>query len=204
MFLLRIWRYFFFFLRAVVNIPVQTLIFSPWFLFCKMIISQLELGLPVIWFHFSPGSIYYQLIRTRFTRSPSELEFPFFQIYNGNWTEWSAVWAEIPNMSSDRNCMTRGSITTLLYPFRNRLNTRLGQFKYFIDALLSQFEIKFIHFFWGGRGNIRVLETKVAKLPHDTLSFSCNLIDYFKQALKSDWSFCFKCSLLIGWEKDVI
>ena len=74
----------------------------------------------------------------------------FFQIYNGNWTEWSAVWAEIPNMSSDQNCMTRGSITTLLYPFRNRLNTRLGQFKYFIDALLSQFEIKFIHFFGGG------------------------------------------------------
>ena len=141
-----------------------------------MIISQLELGLPVIWFHFSPGSIYYQLIRTRFTRSPSELEFPFFQIYNGNWTEWSAVWAEIPNMSSDRNCMTRGSITTLLYPFRNRLNTRLGQFKYFIDALLSQFEIKFIQFLGGGRrGNIRVLETKVAKLPHDTLSLSFSL-----------------------------
>ena len=107
-------------------------------------------------------------------------------------------------MSSDQNCMTRGSITTLLYPFRNRLNTRLGQFKYFIDALLSQFEIKFIHFFWGG--GERVLETKVAKLLNDTLSlsFSCNLIDYFKQALKSDWSFCFKSSLLIGWEKDVI
>ena len=34
---------------------------------------------------------------------------------------------------------------------------------------------------------------KVANLPHDTLclSFSCNLIGYFKQALKSDWSFCF-------------
>ena len=26
---------------------------------------------------------------------------------------------------------------------------RLGQFKYFIDAVLSRSEIKFIHFFWG-------------------------------------------------------
>ena len=32
----------------------------------------------------------------------------------------------------------------------------------FIDAVLSRFEIKFIHFFRGG-GGIRVLETKVAK-----------------------------------------
>ena len=47
-FLLRIWTIFLF-LRAVVNIPAQTLIISPWHLFRKMIISQLELelGLPV-------------------------------------------------------------------------------------------------------------------------------------------------------------
>ena len=32
----------------------------------------------------------------------------------------------------------------------NRPNTRLGQFKYFIDAVLSRLEIKFIHF-WRGR-----------------------------------------------------
>ena len=40
----------------------------------------------------------------------------------------------------------------------------LGQFKYFIDAVLSQSEIKFIHF-GGGRvgGEGRVLETKGAK-----------------------------------------
>ena len=37
----------FFFLRAVVKIPPQTLIISPWLLFCKMIISQLELRPPV-------------------------------------------------------------------------------------------------------------------------------------------------------------
>ena len=45
-------------------------------------------------------------------------------------------------------------------------------------------EIKFIYF-WGG-GEIRVLETKVAKF--------------------AKWYslFCFKCNFLIGWEKDMI
>ena len=32
------------FLRAVENIRIQTLIISPWLLFCKMIISQLLAG----------------------------------------------------------------------------------------------------------------------------------------------------------------
>ena len=45
-FFVRIWLIFLF-LRAVVNIPVQTLIISSWLLFRKMIISQLELGPPV-------------------------------------------------------------------------------------------------------------------------------------------------------------
>ena len=45
-FFLRIWRIFLF-LRAVVNIPIQTLIIPPWLLLRKMIISQLELGPPV-------------------------------------------------------------------------------------------------------------------------------------------------------------
>ena len=35
-------------LEAVVNIPIQTLIILPWLLFRKMIISQLELGPPVV------------------------------------------------------------------------------------------------------------------------------------------------------------
>ena len=68
---------------------------------------------------------------------------------------------EITSMISYQNCETRGSITTLLHPFQNRPNTGLGHFKYFIDAVLSRFEIKFIPF-WGG-GGIAVLETKVAK-----------------------------------------
>ena len=84
------------------------------------------------------------------------------RIYNDNWPEWSAIWAEIirvisklnkcaawiqfeiTSMISDQNCMTQGSITTLLHPFWNCPNTGLGQFKYFIDAVLSQFQIKFI------------------------------------------------------------
>ena len=69
---------------------------------------------------------------------------------------------EITSMISYQNCKTRGSITTLLHPFQNRSNTGLGHFKYFIDAVLSRFEIKFIPFFGGG-GEIAVLETKVAK-----------------------------------------
>ena len=56
-------------------------------------------------------------------------------INNGNWTEWSG----------DQNCTTWGSVTTLLHPFWNHPNTGLGQFKYFINTILSRFEIKFIY-----------------------------------------------------------
>ena len=98
-------------------------------------------------------------------------------INNGNCTEWSAIWAEIirvisksneraarvrfeiTSMISDQNCTTRGSITTLLHPFWNRPNTGLGQFKHFIDAVLSRSENSSIS--WGEK--VRVLETKVAK-----------------------------------------
>ena len=131
-----------------------------------------------------------------------------WMIYNGNWTKWGAIWAEIicvisklneravrvrfeiTSMISDQNCTTRGSITTLLHPFWNRSNTGLGQLKYFIDVALSWFEIKFIHF-WGKK--ITVLETKVAKFAIQySLSFIFLQFDrYFKQALKSDRLFCF-------------
>ena len=55
---------------------------------------------------------------------------------------------------------TRFNYQTLLHPFWNRPNTGLAQFKNFIDAVLSWFEIKFIHFLGE---KTRVLETKVAK-----------------------------------------
>ena len=38
---------YYLFLKAVVNIPIQTLIIPPWLLLRKIIISQLELGPPV-------------------------------------------------------------------------------------------------------------------------------------------------------------
>ena len=61
---------------------------------------------------------------------------------------------ENTSMISDQNCTTRGSITTLTHPFWNRPNTGLGRFKYFIDSVLSWFEIKFIHFFFFGGGGM--------------------------------------------------
>ena len=44
-----------------------------------------------------------------------------------------------------------------------------------------------------GGEKVRVWKQKLQNLPHDTLclSFSCNLIGYFKQASKSDGLFCF-------------
>ena len=62
----------------------------------------------------------------------------------------SYVWFEITSMISDQNCTTRGSITTLLHPFWNRPNAGHGQFKYFVDAILSRSEIKFMSIFGGG------------------------------------------------------
>ena len=87
-------------------------------------------------------------------------------INNGNWTEWSAIWAEIirmisksnkytvqvwfeiTSMISDQNCTTRSSITTLLHPFWNCPHIGFGQFKYVINVVLSWFEIK-SSIFWG-------------------------------------------------------
>ena len=69
------------------------------------------------------------------TRKPQRARDTNNWISNGNWTEWSAIWAEIirvisksneravrvsfeiTSMISDQNCTTRGSITTLLHPF---------------------------------------------------------------------------------------
>ena len=98
----------------------------------------------------------------------------------------SYAWFEITSMISDQNCTTWDSITTLLHPFWNCPITGLGQFKYFTDAVLSWFEIKFM----GGGGN-KSFGNKSCKICHMILclSFSCNLIGYFKQVLKSDWLF---------------
>ena len=103
-------------------------------------------------------------------------------INNGNWTEWSG----------DQNCTTWGSVTTLLHPFWNRPNTGLGLFLFFIDTVLSRFEIKLIHF-GGGGGKIKELQN----LPHDTLCLSIWLV-----TLNKPWNLigCFvfsvTCSLV--------
>ena len=124
-------------------------------------------------------------------------------IRNGDWIEWSAIWAEIirvisksnsrctlvrfeiTSMISDQNCTTRGSITTFLHPFWNCPNKGLGQFKYFIDAVLSRSENSSI--FWGKKWDFWKQKLQ---------NFVCNLIGYFKQALKSYWFvFCVASSL---------
>ena len=79
---------------------------------------------------------------------------------------------EIKSMISDQNCSTWGSITTLLHPFKNRPKTGLGQFLYFIDAVLSWFEIKFIHFLGG---KIRVLESFVFGVTCSLAGKRCDL-----------------------------
>ena len=55
---------FFLFLRAIINIPIQTLIISPWLLFRKMIISQLELESPV---HAAALVAFFSRIERQFT-----------------------------------------------------------------------------------------------------------------------------------------
>ena len=125
--------------------------------------------------------IQYQILQTNIMRinlkTVRRISNEVLGINNGNWAEWNVIWAkimhvisklnkctarvwfEITSMISDQNCTTRGSITTLLHPFWNRPNTGLGQFKHFIDAVLSRSENSSIS--WGEK--VRVLETKVAK-----------------------------------------
>ena len=133
------------------------------------------------------------------------------RINNVNWTEWSATWAEIigviselneraarvgfeiTSMISDQNCTTRGPITTLLYPFWNRSNTGLGKLKNFIDAVLSWFEIKFIHFL---EGKSNSLGNKRRKIYHVIL-FVSNFTAIWLVTLNKPWNLfgCFVFSV---------
>ena len=87
-------------------------------------------------------------------------------INNGNWTEWSAIWAEIirvisksnertawvrfeiTSMISDQNCTTRGSITTLLHPFHFEI-TQIQDLVSSNILLMQYWADKFIHFLEG-------------------------------------------------------
>ena len=126
-------------------------------------------------------------------------------VNNGNWTEWSTVWAGIVRVIWNHkygfrpNCTTGGQLPFLLYPFWNCSNNGLAQFRYFIDAVLSRFEITFILFFWGGN--------KSFKICHMIL-FVFHFPAIWLVTLNKLWNligcFFFWCSLLIGWEKDAI
>ena len=93
----------------------------------------------------------------------------------------------------------RGSITTLLRPFWNRPNTGLGHFKYFIDAALSRFEIKFIHFF-GGKSK----SYKSSKICH-TILFVYHFPAIWLVTLNKPWNligcFVFSVACLLAGRK---
>ena len=115
--------------------------------------------------------------------------------------EWVAqVRFEITSMIFNQNCTTRGSITILLCPFWNRPNAGLGHFKYFIDAVLSQFEIKFIHFWWGGGGGSKSFGNKSSKICH-TILFVYHFLAILLVTLNKPWNqigcfvFSVACSL---------
>ena len=113
--------------------------------------------------------------------------FSVWLIYNGNWTEWSAIWSEfirvisksnervarvwfeITSMISDQNCMTRSSIAPLLDSFWNR--TIFGE---------KQWQQSF------SNSRCKILHKMIL-----CLSFSWNFIDFFNRTLASDWLFCF-------------
>ena len=112
-------------------------------------------------------------------------------MHNGNWTEWSAIWAEILCVISKSNERT-------IAPVQDLVSSNILLMQYWASLKLNSS-------IFGGEKR-KFSKQLLQNLPHDTLclSFSCNYIGYFKQALKSDWLFCFQCSLLIGWKNDAI
>ena len=104
----------------------------------------------------------------------------YYVIYNGNWTERSAIWAEIirvisksnrriawvcfeiMRMISDQNCTTRGSITTLLHPFWNHPNIS----NIFLMQYWAGLKLNSSIFFGGGRGGSKSFGDKSCKICH--------------------------------------
>ena len=106
---------------------------------------------------------------------------------------------QITSMISDQNCTTQGSISTLLHPFWNCPNTGFGQFKYFIDVVLSWFEIKFIHFF---RAKNKSFGNKSCKICHMIL-FVFHFPAIWLVTLNKPWNLigCFVFSVVSLAEK---
>ena len=129
-------------------------------------------------------------------------------INNGNWTERSAIWAEIIRVFLNGTSVQREFDLKPQVWFQTKIARHKVQLPlYYIHFEIAQIQdlvssnILLMQYwaglklnssnFWGEK--VRVWKQKLQNLPHDTLclSFSCNLIGYFKQALKSDWLFCF-------------
>ena len=93
------------------------------------------------------------------------------------------------------------------YDFRPKLHDTRFNYHFFTSILKfpkyrtwSGQKIKFIRFL---EGKIQSFGNNSCKMPHDTFCFpfSCNLIGYFKQALKSDWLFCFSVASSLAGKK---
>ena len=108
----------------------------------------------------------------------------------------------IISMILDQNCTTLDSTTTLLHPFWNRLNIGLSQFKYFIDAVLSRFEIKFIHFLGGKNKSFGYDSCKICHI----ILFVFHFSPIWLATLDTPWNLIgfFLYSILVGSEKDAI
>ena len=127
--------WFFLFLRAIVNIPIQTLIISPWLLFRKMVILQLELGPSVDLPTCVPNSQSLDLSRWHLTIATHLLDYDIRRCGNvalffanfcveNNWCQFlKVIIAEITSkiftrivIKKDRHrrCLTR---TRFLLPF---------------------------------------------------------------------------------------
>ena len=116
-------------------------------------------------------------------------------IYNGNWTEWSEIWAEITRVISKSQVRFQTKIARheVQLPLYN-IHFEIAQIQDLVNSniLLMQYwaGLKFDpSIYWGGGGGNNSFGNKSCKICHDTLflSFSCNLIVFFKKALKSDW-----------------
>ena len=101
------------------------------------------------------------------------------------WCAWfqnectERVCFEVTSMISDQNCTKSSSIINLLHPFWN-CKIQLLKYRIFKSELI---------FYWSSIELVLIYEKKII------LSFSCNVMGSFKQALKSDWLLCFLVKL---------
>ena len=101
----------------------------------------------------------------------------------------------------DQNCTAWGSITTLLHPFWNCPNTGLGQFKYFIDAVLSRSEIKFIHFLGGKSKSFGNKSCKICHMILFVFHFPAIWLVILNKPRNLMGCFVFSVACSLAWKK---